>query len=98
MQEFEYTVKEKTRNFIVSNFFLDTASVMIDDSTSFLDSGIIDSTGILEVINYLQDEFRITIEDHEMIPDNLDSLSNIGTFVSKKMAMSMSVPGAVMVD
>jgi len=56
----------------------------LKNSDSFLDTGIIDSTGILEVITFIQDELNITIEDDEMIPENLDSIDNVLIFIKKK--------------
>lgn len=53
---------------------------------SFLDMGILDSMGILEVIALLEDDFNITVEDEEMIPENLDSINNLLAFIQKKSA------------
>jgi acyl carrier protein len=58
----------------------------LKNSDSFLNTGIIDSTGILEVITFIQDELDLTIEDDEMIPENLDSVNNILAFIKKKIA------------
>ena len=77
----------KVREFIIRNFlFGDGAS--LQDDTSFLGGGIIDSTGVLELIMFLQDTFGITIEPEEMTPQNLDSLRRIGCFLEAKGAKS----------
>ena len=76
---------QQVRQFIVDNFLFGDNSTLTD-TTSFLQSGIIDSTGILELVQYLEKNLNITIEDHELIPENLDSLSNIERFIEKKMA------------
>ncbi|MDY6832474.1 MAG: acyl carrier protein [Thermodesulfobacteriota bacterium] len=73
------------RQFIIDNFlFGDDAGLEAD--TSFLEEGIIDSTGMLELINYLEEEFSIEIDDDEMIPENLDSINNITAFLKQKQA------------
>jgi len=78
------TVEEKVRSYIMMNFmFTDDGSALVN-SDSLLGKGIIDSTGILEVIHFLDDEFEIKVADEEMIPDNLDSVDNIVAFVARK--------------
>jgi acyl carrier protein len=73
------------REFIVSNFlFGDGAS--LQDDTSLLDSGIVDSTGILELITFLEDTYKLKIEPEETIPDNLDSINKVVRFLSERQA------------
>lgn len=79
------TIKGKVRGFIISNFYVSDPATLAD-GTSLLESGTVDSTGILEVIAFLEDEFRITVEDHEMVPENLDSVNNLEQYVAKKQA------------
>ncbi len=76
-------IKIEIREFIVENFLFGDDDGFSDD-TSFLEEGIIDSTGILELVNYIEEEFSITIDDEELIPENLDSLNNITAFLKKK--------------
>ena len=76
---------EKVRTFIVENFLFGDGSSLKDDS-SFLQERIVDSTGILEIITFLETEFSIKIEDDELLPENLDSLNNIDAFLKRKMA------------
>lgn len=75
----------KVRAFIVENFLFGDSSSLKDD-TSFLQEKIIDSTGILEIITFLEEQFSITINDDELLPENLDSLNNIDAFLKRKMA------------
>jgi acyl carrier protein len=72
------------RNFVIENFLFGEANHLQED-TSFLESGIIDSTGILELIAFLEETYGIKLEDEEVIPENLDSLKNINAFLEKKM-------------
>lgn len=73
--------QKKIRNFVIENLLLGEEEKDFADDQSFLESGLIDSTGILEVIAFLEEEYEITIEDEEMIPDNLDSIDNIVAFL-----------------
>jgi acyl carrier protein len=69
------SVEEQVRNFILENFlFTDDQSALKNDD-SFRNNDILDSTGILELIMFLEEEIGITVEDMEMIPDNLDSVN-----------------------
>jgi acyl carrier protein len=75
--------KQQIREFVTSNFYVaDPAS--LEDGTSLLEQGIVDSTGVLEVIGFIETAFGITVEDSEMLPDNLDSIERIASFVARK--------------
>ena len=77
-------VKAQIKTFVIENFLYGDESNLEDD-TSFLRDGIIDSTGILELVGFLEETFSITVEDEELIPENLDSLNNVTNYVTKKM-------------
>lgn len=77
-------VKSIIRNFIQENFLIGRSKNQFDDDTSFLDTGIIDSTGMLELIAFLEEEFSIEILDEELVPENLDSVNRVVTFVGRK--------------
>ena len=74
---------ETIHEFIVENFLFGDGEQLTNE-TSFLDSGIIDSTGILELITFLEETYNITIEDDELVPENLDSLNNVVKFIGQK--------------
>lgn len=76
-------IKAQVRAFVTSNFYVADSSVL-EDNASLLDQGIIDSTGVLEVISFIEETFGIAVEDSEMLPDNLDSLERIANFVARK--------------
>ncbi len=76
-------IKEQVRQFIVTNFYVVDPGVLTDD-TSLLDQGIVDSTGVLEVISFLESTFAIVVADEEMLPENLDTIGCISAFVAKK--------------
>ena len=74
------------RAFITDNFLFGDASdaFAFSDDDSFQERGIVDSTGVLELVCHLQERYAITIDDDELIPDNLDSLSKVARFVDRK--------------
>jgi len=78
---------EAVREFVVENFLFGDG-VNLKDDTSFLESGIIDSTGILELITFLEETYGIQIEDEELVPENMDSLQNVARFVARKVGVS----------
>jgi acyl carrier protein len=76
---------KEVRDFVISNFLFGEAGSLRDD-TSFLDSGIIDSTGMLEMIMFLENTCGVKIEPEEMVPENLDSINRVVQFVKRKLA------------
>lgn len=74
---------ERVRQFIETNFYIADRSQLLDD-TSLLDKGMVDSTGILEVVAFLEAEFGVQVEDTEILPENLDSISRIAAYVARK--------------
>jgi acyl carrier protein len=84
MRENMEAIKIKVRNFIVDNFLFGQANGLLDD-TSFLEAGILDSTGVLEVVGFLEGQFGIRVDDDELTPENLDSIASIAGYVSHKL-------------
>ena len=78
-------VKTQVRQYILNNFLMGGDPERITDSVSFIEKGIIDSTGVLELVSFLQETYGIRIEDAEMIPENLDSLEKIEKYVGSKL-------------
>lgn len=77
-------IKTELRNFILENFMMGMEESGLNDSDSLLDKGIIDSTGVLELVGFLEEHYEFTIEDDELVPDNLDSVNNLIKFIEKK--------------
>ena len=71
---------------MLDNYLFTDDQSALNNSDSFLNKGIIDSTGILEVIYFLEEEFSIHVEDEDMVPENFDSVNNIAKYVEKKQA------------
>jgi acyl carrier protein len=79
-------MEARIRGFIQENFMMGQDANALSNEDSFLDSGIIDSTGVLELIGFLEDGFGIQVADAEMIPANLDSIANLVRFIASKQA------------
>jgi acyl carrier protein len=75
---------ETVRKFIVENFLFGNDEKLKDD-TSFLNSDILDSTGILELVAFLEETYDFSIEDEEMLPENFDSLINVSSYLVRKL-------------
>lgn len=86
MPDFFGQVKE----YVVENFLFGDAGRITED-TSFLESGIVDSTGLLEIIGFLEEKYGIKIEDEELVPENMDTLKKISAFLARKLGPG--VPG-----
>ena len=76
-------IRMRVREFVTSNFYVADPSELLDD-TSLLDQAVIDSTGVLEVIAFLEEEYAIPIADEEVIPENLETIARIAAFVARK--------------
>ncbi len=84
-------IEKKIRCYILENFlFTDDESVLSNDA-SFLDAGLIDSTGILEIILFIEETFDFKVFDEEMLPDNLDSVDKLVAFVKRKQMTMAAV-------
>lgn len=78
------TTERIIADFIRENFVFDSTEV--DPGASFLDSGLIDSTGILEVVLFVEDRFGIAVADEEVIPEHFDSVHRLAAYVRRKLA------------
>jgi acyl carrier protein len=80
------SIKQQVRQFILSNYLFTDDESKLADADSLMQSGTMDSTGILELIMFLEETFDIKVGDDEMIPANLDSVDNVVSFVERKKA------------
>jgi acyl carrier protein len=79
--------KQRVRTFVIENFYISNPAE-ITDETLLVSNGYIDSTGMLEVISFLETEFGIQISDQETTPENLESVKRIADFVARKQGRS----------
>jgi acyl carrier protein len=87
MQVDKTELKTRIRGFVQSNFLLGGSGQGLKDGDSLLDSNIVDSTGVLEIVDFLQATWQIKVADEEMRPENLDSIDSLAGFVSGKLAV-----------
>ncbi len=78
------SVQNEIRQFIIDNFLMGQDSDDLKDDSSFLEEGVIDSTGVLELVGFLEENYNIKVEDEELIPENLDSIKNICAYIELK--------------
>ena len=81
-------VRTQVRQFVVDSFLFGQNGHTLNDDDSFLDLGIVDSTGVLELVGFLETQFQVSVANNELIPDNLDSVSKVATFVSAKLRLN----------
>jgi acyl carrier protein len=79
------TIQERVRQFVLEYFYVSDPDELRDDA-SLIDSGIVDSTGMLEIILFIEGEYGIHVEDSETIPENLETLDRIAAYVDRKHA------------
>ena len=77
-------VRAEVTTFIVDNFLFGNRADAPAPETSFMATGLVDSTGVLELVTHLESKYGVSVADDEMIPDNLDSVANIAAFVVRK--------------
>ena len=80
------SVHDEIRQFIIDNFLMGQDSDSLKDDSSFLEDGVIDSTGVLELVGFLEENYEIKVEDEELIPENLDSIKNICAYLELKLS------------
>ena len=86
-------VTNQVRQFIVDNFLFGEDADGLKDEDSLLAKGLIDSTGILELVAYLQKGFHIRVDDNEIVPENLDSIHRIAGYIERKSTNGSGVTG-----
>ncbi|MER8762549.1 acyl carrier protein [Mesorhizobium sp. M0968] len=77
-------IKDKVKTFIVDNFLFGDTSYELADTASLIENGIIDSTAVLELVAFIEDDFGIAMVDADIVPANLDSIDSISAFVKAK--------------
>lgn len=81
-------IKSTLRRYVLENFLFSDDEAALRDGASFLEAGIIDSTGVLEIILFIEETFGFKVKDEEMLPENLDSIDNLVAFVHRKQAVA----------
>ena len=76
---------EELRQFVSDNFLFGKTTGAVGDDDSFLEKGIIDSTGVLELVAFLEERYGIKVADRELVPENLDSINNLTRFLERRL-------------
>lgn len=82
--------KAEIRAFIVENFLFGDENHPLDENTSLIENDLIDSTGILELVTFLEERFGVTVADADIVPANLDSIARIASYLGSKGAAAVS--------
>lgn len=84
------SIETDLRQYVLDKLLFGRTEVELSGDTSFLESGIIDSTGVLELVAFLEEKFQVKVEDEDLIPANLDSINAIVRYVGNKCAASVN--------
>lgn len=79
-----FALEQEIRKFIVDNFLFGEDDCKLSNDDSFLEQGLIDSTGVLELVAFVEGNYGIKIEDGELAPTNLDSVNKLVRFINRK--------------
>jgi acyl carrier protein len=90
-------VEDALRRFVINNFLYGRGERLCNDD-SFLRMGIIDSTGMLELVNFLETTYKIEVTDAELVPENLDSITQLAHFIEKKQLSRFAAPRQLSVE
>ena len=80
------SIEATLRNYILENYLFTDDNSELDNNASFLDLGIIDSTGIMEVVLFIEEEYGIEVDDEDLLPENLDTINNLVKFISARQS------------
>ena len=78
-------ITREIRNFILENYLFTDDDTALDNTTSFLETGLLDSTGMMELVMFIEETFDLSVADDELLPENLDSVNNAIAFISSKL-------------
>jgi acyl carrier protein len=78
------SIQDQIRNYIAKNLLFSTNGYHYDDQASFLEEGIVDSQGVMELVAFVEDTFRVSVDDQDIVPDNFDSVSKLVDYVRRK--------------
>ncbi len=84
----DQNIQNQIVHFITSNFLFDDSKNNIGIEDSLLETGVIDSTGVLELVAFIEETYGIKVEDEEIVPENLDSINNITAYIVSKLSQS----------
>lgn len=78
-------IKAQVRQYILDNFLYSDDEGDLTDDMSLFDNGVVDSTGVLELVGFIEDTFEVAVDDTDLVPDNFDSVDRIVAFIQSKL-------------
>jgi acyl carrier protein len=78
------TVQDQIKQYLAENFMFSDDGYQLSDSASFLEEGVVDSTGVLELVMFVEETFDVTVEDDEIVPENFDSVAQLAEYIHRK--------------
>ena len=84
-------MRDEIRQFIIDNFLFGRDGSGLSDDDSFLEKSLIDSSGILELVGFLEETYGIQVLDHELVPENLDSINKVLRYLDRKSTENMEI-------
>jgi acyl carrier protein len=81
-------LSDEIRQFVVDNFLFGQGADALKNDESFLETGVLDSTGVLQLVGFIERQYNIVIGDDELVPDNLDSVLKAAAFVDRKLRVT----------
>ena len=85
--------EKRVREFIVDSFLFGQEDDQLANDTSLLQAGVIDSTGVLELVVFIEENYAVKVDDDELVPENLDSITNLARFINSKSSRTQVAGG-----
>lgn len=82
------SIETKIRTFVLDNFLFTNDESRLENDVSFLEEGIVDSTGVLELVMFVEEKFDVTVEDEDIVPENFDSVSQLTNYIRHKTTLN----------
>jgi acyl carrier protein len=79
-------IKQQIREYLGQNFLFSSNGFDLSDDASFLEEGIVDSTGVLELVMFVEETFNVAVDDEEIVPDNFDTVNSLVTYIAHKLS------------
>ncbi len=78
-------IREQIRDYITQNFLFNSAPTQLDDSASLLEQGIVDTTGVLELVLFVEETYAFNVAQNDLLPENFDSVDNLVNYVARHL-------------
>lgn len=88
-------IEKLIRDFIAKNLLFSDSGFDYPDDASFLEEGIVDSIGVLELVGFIEETFGVSVEDREIVPDNFDSVTRLAGYIRRKIQPDLEVANDV---